>query len=88
MNMNNGKFEEANDGREKSLEEVNNVKKPDIDKMDPNGASKVQPDLEIDEVDDTPTNDHDPSIPSEGRGVQGINMESGQNMYCETPKKK
>lgn len=39
------------------------------------------------QTDKIPNNDHDPSIPSEGRGVQGMNMESGLNpgYYKSTP---
>ena len=37
----------------------------------------------------TPNNDHNPTIPRQGKGVQGMNMESGQNLYCDShPEKK
>lgn len=88
MNMDNRKFEEEKDNfAKKPMEEVNKVTATENDKMDQSDHS-TKPEPSVDEVDDTPTNDHDPSIPSEGRGVQGMNMESGQNMYCENPNKK
>lgn len=51
----------------------------------PDEANNVKP---ADDEENIPNNDHNPTIPRQGKGVQGMNMESGQNLYCENPNEK
>ena len=77
--MDNQKFEDEKNKVSQGQTEVDNkVKMAETDKLD------LQNEQPADDDENTPNNDHNPTIPRQGKGVQGMNMESGQNLYCDS----